>query len=272
MNNKLKSLLKSVGFIVLYFLFGAALSQLKPLFPAEYERYAQGFLGTIGALLTVFVYLKVEKKSARDYGLNWKKNTLAKFAVGLVLGLVVAAIMIFSQIEYSQLIVARNRHVSALPFLFWSLAFIPLAFMEEIAFRSYPLRTLSKTFGFRTTQFILAILFAVYHILMMWSPQTSFLGPGIWALAYALAAVWSGGIAVPTGLHFGVNFLAALIGGKTGIEPMWTISFPENTTDAAQAANQHFGIGLQLVLLIFCIVATEIYIRKTRAPQKASDR
>lgn len=264
-NNKLKSLVKSIGFIAMFILFGAILSQLKPFFPAEYERYAQGLLGTIGVILTVIVFLKWEKKKPKDYGLNWEKSSFAKSVIGVSLGIVLAAAMMFSQIGYSQLELSLNHDVSLFPFLFWSLAFVPLAFMEEVAFRSYPLLTLKKAFGFRATQIILALLFAVYHMLMMWSPEISLLGPGVWALAYALTAVMSGGIAFPTGLHFGLNFVQSVIGGQEGIESIWNVDYPANVSETEIIANEHFGVGLQVLLLIIGIVATEIYIKKEKA-------
>lgn len=261
-NQKLTTLVKSVGFLALYIAFGALLSQFKPVFSAQFERYAQGLFGTLGVILTVLVFLKFEKKKWKDYGLNWERKSLPRFGIGLLAGVLLAFGMMYSQIWFSNLELTLNQEVSLLPFLFWSLAFVPLAFMEEVAFRSYPLLNLNKAFGFRSTQIILAILFAVYHMLMMWSPQASLLGPGIWALAYALSAAWSGGIAVPTGLHFGLNFVQSVIGGQRGIEPIWTLSYPSNVSDSSIAANEQFGIGLHIVLLFACIVATEFYVRK----------
>ena len=263
--NQFLALSKSIAFIASYLIFGAILAQLKPFFPLQYERYAQGLVGTGGAMLTVGLFFKLEKKSLRDYGLNWEKSNFSKFMIGLLLGIVLAGGMLFSQISFSDLELTLNDEVSLFPFLLWSLAFVPLAFMEEVAFRSYPLLKLNQAFGFRITQIILAILFAVYHMLMMWTPEASLLGPGIWALAYALAAVRSGGIALPTGLHFGLNFVQSLIGGQKGIDPIWTLDYPANVSDSAIEANNQFGIGLHILLLICCIIATEVYVRKQKA-------
>ena len=263
-NQKVISLVKSISFIVLYLILGAVLSQLKSLFQPEFERYAQGILGTIGAIITVIIFLRIEKKSFKDYGLNWEKTSLKKFILGLSLGIVLAAGMMLSQVLYSGLVMSFNNDVNLVTFLPWSLAFIPLAFMEEIAFRSYPLIRLNKSFGLRTTQIILAILFAVYHMLMMWSPKASILGPGIWALAYALTAVASNGIAVPTGLHFGLNFVQSVIGGQEGIEPIWNLDYPLGVSESSISANENFGLGLQISLLVLSVLATEIYIRKKK--------
>lgn len=262
--HKLLLLVKSLGFIALYLFFGALLSQFKGWFPPEFERYAQGITGTIGVMLTVLVFLKVEKKTLKDYGLNWEKSTFKKFLLGIVMGLIAAAVLVFTQIGFSNLQLNYNTDINLLAFFLWSLAFIPLAFMEEVAFRSYPLLKLNEAFGFRTTQIILAILFAVYHMLMMWDPKTAIIGPGIWALAYALTAVIYKGIAVPTGLHFGLNFIQSLISGQEGIEPIWFVDFQENVSESDIVANEQFGVGLQIFVLIVCVIATEIYISRTK--------
>ncbi len=261
---KILALLKSLGFIALYLLFGALLSQFKGWFPPQFERYAQGILGTVGAMLAVLVFLKAEKKTLKDYGLMWEKSTFKKFFLGLGMGLVAAGVLVFTQIGFSNLQLTFNTDINLLAFFLWSLAFVPLAFMEEVAFRSYPLLKLNEAFGFRITQIILAILFAVYHMLMMWNPQTAILGPGIWALAYALTAVIYKGIAVPTGLHFGLNFIQSLIGGQEGIEPIWLVDFQEKVSESAIVANEQFGVALQIFILIICVIATEVYILKNR--------
>lgn len=260
--NKALSFIKSIAFIATYLFFGALLSPVKYMLPDQYERYAQGILGTIGVLITVLIFLKLEKKSFKDYGLNWEKKTVKKFGIGLLLGIGLALLMMLSQISFSNLQLSLNEDVSLGPFLLWSLAFIPLAFMEEVAFRSYPLLKLNQAFGFRSTQIILAILFAAYHMFMMWGVKESLLGPGIWALAYALAAVMSKGIAVPTGLHFGLNFVQSVLGGQKGIKPLWEINYPENVTEMAILRNEQFGLGIQILLLLLCITATEMHIRK----------
>lgn len=263
-NPKINAVFRSIIFITLYVLFGALLSQLKVFVPAKFERFTQGVLGTVAIFAVVLVFLRFENKKFRDYGLNWERKTLLKFTKGLSLGLVLATAMMLSQVHYSQLELHRNIDLDLIPFFLWSLAFIPLAFMEEIAFRSYPLLELNKVLNFRITQLILAILFAFYHVIMLWGVREAFLGPGIWALLYALTAVQSNGIALPTGLHFGLNFVQSVLGGQEGIEPLWFVEYPSDVTEKAIQANENFGLGLQISLLIILVIATEIYIRKKK--------
>ena len=101
-------------------------------------------------------------------------------------------------------------------------------------------------------------------MLMMWSPKASILGPGIWALSFALAAVASNGIAVPTGLHFGLNFVQSVLGGQKGIEPIWNLDYPKGISESSIAANENFGLGLHFILLVASVIATEVYIRNKK--------
>lgn len=266
MNNHIKTraLIQSIGFIVTFIIIGAILAQIKNILPLKFERYAHGLLSTIAALITAWVFIRYDKKSFKEIGLNWESNTLRKFLIGTIAGIAIAIILIFSQILYSELEINMNENADFLSFFIWSIAFIPLAFMEEIAFRSYPFIRLNNVFGLRITQLILALLFALYHILMGWPIGTSFLGPGIWALAYGLAAMYSDGISMPTGLHFGVNFILALMTGKKGIDSIYTIDFSNEVTESATIANEKFGIGLQIGVLILCVIATELYLRRKK--------
>ncbi len=263
-HSKIKSLILSVSFVVVFIIVFMLISQIKNLIPEKFERYSHGIIGTIAALGTIWVFLKFEKKSFKSIGLKWEKNTPKKFALGLSVGLVLGSLMILSQVMYSGMEISLAKNYNIPYFLLWSSALIPLAFLEEIAFRSYPFVKLNKIFGLRITQIIIAILFALYHVLNGWPLGLSFLGPGIWALAYGLSAMYSDGISMPTGLHYGVNFVLALISSQNGIAGILTIDFPENVSETVLKTNENFGIGIQLALLVLCILGTELYLRKKK--------
>jgi len=266
MNNKikLKSLALSISFVVVFILLLFLLAQFKHFVPDKFERYSHGIVGLVASLATVSIFIKYEKSTFRKYGLNWKKNTVKKFALGLLVGLVLGSFMILSQVLYSGLEITLSENYNISSFLLWSSALIPLALMEEIAFRSYPFIKLNKVFGLRITQIIIAILFALYHVLNGWTVGLAFLGPGIWALAYGLSAMVSDGISMPTGLHYGVNLVLSLISSQKGIEGIWIVDFPENVSETVLKTNENFGIGIQLALLILCIIGTELYLRKKK--------
>ena len=70
---------------------------------------------------------------------------------------------------------------------------------------------------------------------------------------------------MPTGLHFGVNFILALFGAQKGITSIWAINFPGNAAKDAMEINERFGIAIQFILLVACIIATEWIVRKKKA-------
>lgn len=257
----LKALLLSTGSIIVFVLLLMLLSQIKNIVPVRFERYTYGILGIFAAFTAVWLFIKIERSTFKEFELQWHKDTIRKFAIGLAIGIFLSLIMIFSQVLYSGLEVKLSSDQDLISFLIWSPAIIILAFMEEVAFRSYPFIRLNREFGFRTTQIIIAILFALYHVINGWPILISFLGPGIWSLAYGLAAKISNGVSMPTGLHSGVNLILALFVGKKNIESLFTIDFAGEVSDSLIKANEAFGIGIQLALLVGCIIATELYLR-----------
>ncbi len=266
MNNqiKLKSLLLSLGSIIVFVVIFMLLSQFKHFIPDKFERLAHGIIGTVVSLATIWFFLKMEKSTFKEYGLNWEKTTIKKFIIGIVIGIVLSLLMIFSQVLFSGLEITLSDYQNITYFIIWIPAIIILGFMEEVAFRSYAFVKLNRIFGLRITQVVIAILFALYHVIMGWSIGIAFLGPGIWALAFGLTAVVSNGISMPTGLHSGVNIVLALFVGKLNIDSIWTIDFPTEASESMIKGNENFGIGIQICLLVLCIIATELYLRKKK--------
>ncbi|WP_026915078.1 CPBP family intramembrane glutamic endopeptidase [Christiangramia portivictoriae] len=261
-NKNFKKIIFPIGSIIIFTLLFIFLSQLKSFLPEKVERYSHGIIGTISALASIYLFLKIEKSSFKDYNLKWQKNTIIKFIIGTLIGAIIALIMIFSQIFYSGLELKLSPDQNIETFMIAIPAIIILAFMEEFAFRSYPFIKLNRIFGLRITQITIAILFALYHIANGWSPILSFLGPGIWSLAYGLSAAISNGISMPTGIHSGVNVILALFIGKLNINSVWQIDYPENVSNEIIESNENFGFLLQIILFVICVVATEIYLRR----------
>jgi membrane protease YdiL (CAAX protease family) len=132
--------------------------------------------------------------------------------------------------------------------------------MEEVAFRSYPLIRLNKVFGLRVTLLIIALAFALYHILMGWTIYVAFGGPFVWSFVFGLAAIWSGGIAMPAGIHIAINILQNIIGLHGSMGLLWRISFPENYP----VRTQLIGWIVQFCVFAASIIAMELFNRRSR--------
>jgi uncharacterized protein len=228
---------------------------LQPVFPARYERFVYGIGNTIGTFLLTFLFIRFEKKSWRDYGLVWEAGTLFRFFKGLLYGGLIFAGLL------ALLVAAGGIRVSLSPnwtveALFWYLPIIPLAIFEEVAFRSYPFIQLNKKFSFLITQLIVAVAFALYHISMGWDITVSLLGPGIWALVFGLGAVWSKGIALPTGLHVALNLAQTVVGMREESGAIWMLN--EDPAAALLPANTVGMIG-QVAVGVVALILTIKY-------------
>jgi membrane protease YdiL (CAAX protease family) len=100
------------------------------------------------------------------------------------------------------------------------IAFLVLACREELAFHGYPLRRLEQTFGVWSAQLIVALVFALEHMVGGWSWTRALFGAGVGSLLFGMAAIATRGLAVPIGLHAAWNFVQSLM-GLNGEPTLW---------------------------------------------------
>lgn len=235
------------------------------LVPAKWQRHVYGILGCLGAFFAVWLMVKSENKSLAAYGLAWQKSTFPKFIKGFFTGTAFFAMIMLLLLGFTQYSLAANPAVWNPWSVVGYLSIIPLALMEEVAFRSYPFIKLNQVFGLRITQVIIAIIFAWYHIIQGWGILIAFLGPGVWSLVFGLSAVWSNGIAVPTGIHVALNLMQQVVGmNNSASDPIWFLSLPERSSAAVIANAETRGIMIQLLVLAAAIIFTAMYIRKIK--------
>lgn len=223
-----------------------------------------GILGIGAGLLTVWITLRIEKQSFASIGMVWEKKTIPKFLTGVLIGAAIFAVIISALISLTCLTVRYQPATLNLQFILVYLAVLPLALMEEIGFRSYPQIKLNNAYGVWASQIVVAIAFGTYHILNGWSPYIAFTGPFVWAFVFGLAALKSGGIAMPTGIHFAVNVLQNIVGLKSGKGTVFKLDYPPGTTKALMAATEKTGTILQAVILAGALLLTALYIKRIK--------
>lgn len=244
------------------------LLSISPFFLEANERFTYGIGGSIFAMIIVYAFLRIDRKSWKEY-LSVDKKTVLRFTYGSLAGIVLAFVMFLSQALYSGLSITGTE-ASIGRFAWMALSLIPLAFMEELAFRSYPFFKLRDSYGVWPAQIIIAVLFALYHYIGGWSLLASFIGPGVWSFAFGLLALRSNGVSSPTGFHFGLNLALAAIGNKYWIPGLLSMEFSETPTQAMLASNEYFGGALQLVLLVVLLVLTYRYSRKINGKKQSN--
>jgi membrane protease YdiL (CAAX protease family) len=101
-----------------------------------------------------------------------------------------------------------------------------LVLAEELMFRGVALRSLRALYGDRAAVLLSALLFGGYHLLQSdnWAMGAvfTFLMPTLGGLVFGWAAVRSGGLALPLGLHLGGNWVQASLAGFAPVDPAAT--------------------------------------------------
>jgi len=210
--SKINYAIKTILFCASFTLLLVAVSFLKSMAPAPWERWLHGIGGTVAALLTTLLFLTAERKKFADIGLVLQRTTLKNFFTGLLTGLVLMGLLPGLVIAVSGFSIVVNPKSSITGFLILSAPLILMAYMEEVAFRGYPFVLLKEKFSLRQSILISTLLFALYHIANGWPVQTLLFGPGSWGILFAITAIHTNGISMPTGMHYGVNLTTAAFG------------------------------------------------------------
>jgi hypothetical protein len=102
-----------------------------------------------------------------------------------------------------------------------------------------------------------------------WTIAGSFLGPAVWGLVFGMAAIYSKGIAMRTGIHYAVNMTTSAFGTKGNQTAIWTITPTDTVTTT------FYGIDLTIILLsitvfVIGLATMEIYLRRKTTANNAS--
>lgn len=261
---KMNAILKCAIFFILFAFFIIIRKVIsKYVIGYTYDRLFSSIIGPLLTLFAVSIMLKMEKKTFADYGLFWERDTPLKLLKGIGFGLLIYSFSLLTMALFTESTFVLNNYKWHTTLLFSYLSLLPLAFIEEIAFRGYPFIKLNKVFGLRSTQLIIAIAFAFFHILQGWSFFSAFISTAIIAYLYGLSAVWSKGIAMPTGMHSVFNLCFQLFGLNAKPEnQLFILRLPDNASPTAIARVTQVGIITQLSILLIAIILTEYFIRK----------
>lgn len=261
-SNAFSSLIKAVLFCVVFTLLLVGVFFLKSMFPVLPERWAHGVLGTFAALLVTWLFLKFNKAGFASIGFTASLSTIKNFFTGLLAGILIMGALTIIVIYTSGFSIAINSKSNFLHFILLSSPLILLAYMEEVAFRGYPLQLLKQSFSLRSSLLITSLLFALYHIANGWSVQSSLLGPGPWGIIFGLAALYGNGISMATGLHYGVNLTTAAFAINDSAHNLWILKQGNGQSLEHYQSSTLETLLPQLAILIVAVILMEWYLRK----------
>ena len=261
---KTRYIFKAILFCIAFTGFFVILSFVKNYFPDNLERITHGIIGIIAAFLMTALFLRIDKKRFSDIGLLINGNTLINFGKGAFAGILIMGFVAICVMYFSNVAIEVNPDSNVLHFFLITLPLVPLAFMEELGFRGYPLEILKGKVGIRLSILITSILFALYHIVCGWTIANAFYGPAVWGLVFGIAAVYSKGIAMPTGIHYAANLTTDAFGEAGNTVSIWTVKQSDSMSVNPKGIDWVILLP-SLALLIFAIICIELYIRNNIA-------
>ncbi len=170
--------------------------------------YSEYLLLVVAGIITfglTLLFVRWEELRLSDVGLVPSRRSIFRLGIGFLIGLFFASlqpvlVLFFGNVKlilFPQITFGAILSSVGLYFL--------VACREELAFRAYPLRGLNYVIGAWRAQLIVAIIFALEHVFggMTWAD--AFLGSGVGAILFGIAALRSKGLALPIGLHAAWN-------------------------------------------------------------------
>lgn len=161
---------------------------------------------TILTFLLIILFLKWEKLKLTDVGIVPGKYSISRFFYGYIIGFCMAGLQAFAVLMYGHLQLKLVSHISFFDILLPLLLYFLIACREELAFRSYSLRSLNISIGPIWALMIIVVIFIVEHVAGGMSWKTAILGSGAGAILFGVSALKTKGLALSLGLHSAWNF------------------------------------------------------------------
>jgi membrane protease YdiL (CAAX protease family) len=228
------------------------LGMLKATAPAPTRELVWGALSALAVFEVTRLFLRRERRATESVGIQWQSASLARFGLGALIGFAFYGLHLLVVTLLGGVRFERVAGTGAGMVALAAATYVALSAMEELGYRGYALRSLVPAFGFWPGQLIVALAFAANHVLFGWSWQAALTGVLAGGLVFGMAALASGGLAVPIGLHAAWNAAAWAIGDK-GLPGLWQAGVAEGAVDRASRIGtvSYFAVhGLMIVVLL----------------------
>lgn len=231
-----------------YLLILVAIAIIKNWVPPPWAPLTWGFGSALGLLGLTWLLLPRERRNLDSAGLRLLPASWLRLLAGVLLGAANLALMLWViSMLATPLAIAPASPASSANIALTVAGILALATMEELGFRGYTLRELAIAFGPLPAQFIVATAFALTHLAYGWPWQTVLAGVIPAALLFGAAAQVSGGLALPIGIHAGIN-LARWAVGETETPGFWVVSAANPAQTPAEGLPALLGVAVTLML------------------------
>jgi membrane protease YdiL (CAAX protease family) len=224
------------------------------------------FLASVLTFLLVFLFTRWEQLRLIEVGIVPGKSTIQRFIAGYVTGLSMALIQALTVFSFGHLQLIPVPNITAqqiiLPF---SLYFF-VACREELAFRSYSLRSLDYTFSSAFALFFITVIFVLEHVVAGMTWKMAIIGSGLGGVLFGVSALKTRGLALPLGLHSAWNFGQWMTGfkNKPGV---WNAVVEKGYETETENVSLVAFVSVMLLAIMGIVL---FYMRKTTAEKKAA--
>jgi membrane protease YdiL (CAAX protease family) len=216
------------------------------ILPARWSRLGWGTASSAALFLLTLAMVRREGRTLGDVGIGFGGRSLPLFLLGAVIGFATYALniaVVATAVGGLHLVPAETIDWSGVALTVGTV--LALSCMEELGFRGYPLRTLVPQLGPWTAQALVAVAFALTHLLYDWSLNSIVFGVLPSAFLFSAAALASGGLAMPIGLHMAVN-LARWALGEQGSSGFFTMTVDHSARARLERVAPVTGIAITL--------------------------
>jgi membrane protease YdiL (CAAX protease family) len=208
----------------------------------------------VATFLLTIVFVRWERLRLREVGVVRNRNTFSGVFIGFIVGLVLPLLKAVLVMLTGHVQLEVSPTVTPAPVLLTFLLYLVASCREELAFRGYPLHSLSYVVGPWAAQLIIAFIFGIEHVIGGNSWLNGLAGAGTGSLLYGIVALRTKSLAMPIGIHAAWNFGEWVMGFK-GEPGIWRLVVEKGYEDSAGKVND---IGY-FVIMGLAIAATHFY-------------
>jgi uncharacterized protein len=183
-----------------------ALTSALPLArPGPGQELFIGSIASVGAFALTLLFVRRDGLRLSDVGAMPSCKSPSLLAIGFMLGLSLVAVHSCFVGVAGHVHWVRMSGLKADQVGLFLIGYLFLAAREELAFHGYPLRRLQSSSGVWPAQAMIAVVFAIEHMVGGWSYRQALWGAATGSLLFGMASIATRGLAVPIGIHAAWN-------------------------------------------------------------------
>lgn len=229
----------------------------------------------IAVILTVFIFLKKEKKKWKDVGLTSLRSQENNLLFGMALGagsiILITVILIAAKQITLVPVDITGRLLTDIGLFF--ITFIMVALNEELFFRGYIISALKQTKSYPIIYFFSSLIFGMEHLGNPNVHKVGIINVILIGALFAYMVIQTKTLWMSIGYHFTWNFIQGNIIGFNVSGTQAKAFFHVNSSDTIWTGGS-WGIEASIfttVVILIGFFITQFYVSRLRLPLQSTD-